>query len=80
MGNLGKLSVATGFEWLPKVQKMPNLVTLMAALLTFEEVLLEEPLCLLEAVVIDRGRVTDVGPIQFVTCLLVNCFGILKIF
>ena len=31
VGNLGKLSVATGFEWLPKVQKMPNLVTPMAA-------------------------------------------------
>ena len=25
---LGKIIVATGFEWLPKVQKMPNLVTL----------------------------------------------------
>ena len=29
--NLGKIIVATGFKWLPKVQKMPNLVTLKAA-------------------------------------------------
>ena len=28
VGNLGKIIVATGFEWLPKVQKSPNLVTL----------------------------------------------------
>ena len=28
MGNLGKIIVATSFEWLPKVQKSPNLVTL----------------------------------------------------
>ena len=26
--DLGKIIVATGFEWLPKVQKLPNLVTL----------------------------------------------------
>ena len=24
-GNFGKISVATGFEWLPKVKKSPNL-------------------------------------------------------
>ena len=29
VGNLGKIIVATGFEWLPKVKKSPNLVTLM---------------------------------------------------
>ena len=29
VGNLGKIIVATGFEWLPKVQKSPNLVTLL---------------------------------------------------
>ena len=29
VGNLGKLIVATCFEWLPKVQKSPNLVTLV---------------------------------------------------
>ena len=29
VGNLGKIIVATGFEWLSKVQKLPNLVTLM---------------------------------------------------
>ena len=29
VGNLGKIIVATGFEWLPKVQKSPNLVTLV---------------------------------------------------
>ena len=29
VGNLGKISVATGFEWLPKVQKTPNMVTLL---------------------------------------------------
>ena len=28
VGNLGKIFVATGFEWLPKVQNSPNLVTL----------------------------------------------------
>ena len=28
MGNLGKIIVATNFEWLPKLQKSPNLVTL----------------------------------------------------
>ena len=28
VGNLGKKIVATGFEWLPKGQKSPNLVTL----------------------------------------------------
>ena len=28
MGDLGKIIVATGFEQLPKVQYMPNLVTL----------------------------------------------------
>ena len=27
--DLGKIFVATGFEWLPKVKKSPNLVTLM---------------------------------------------------
>ena len=26
--DLGKIFVATGFEWLPKVKKSPNLVTL----------------------------------------------------
>ena len=25
--NVGKIIVAAGFEWLPKVQKSPNLVT-----------------------------------------------------
>ena len=30
VGNLDKIIVATGFEWLPKVQKSPNLVTLLA--------------------------------------------------
>ena len=29
VGNLDKIIVATGFEWLPKVQKSPNLITLM---------------------------------------------------
>ena len=29
VGNLGKIIVATGFELLPKVQKSPNLVTLI---------------------------------------------------
>ena len=29
VGNLGKIIVATCFEWLPKVQKSPNLVTLL---------------------------------------------------
>ena len=28
---LGKIIVATGFEWLPKVQKSPNLVTLVTS-------------------------------------------------
>ena len=28
VGDLGKIIVATNFEWLPKVQKSPNLVTL----------------------------------------------------
>ena len=28
MGNLGKIIVATSFEWLPKEQKSPNLDTL----------------------------------------------------
>ena len=30
VGNSGKIIVATGFEWLPKVQKSPYLVTLLA--------------------------------------------------
>ena len=30
IGNLGKIIVATGFKWLPKVQKSPNLVTQVA--------------------------------------------------
>ena len=29
VGDLGKIIIATGFEWLPKVQKSPNLVTLI---------------------------------------------------
>ena len=29
VGNLGKIIVATCFEWLPKVKKSPNLVTLV---------------------------------------------------
>ena len=29
VGNLGKIIVATGFEWLSKVQKIPNQVTLL---------------------------------------------------
>ena len=33
VGDLGKIIVATGFEWLPKVQKSPNMVTLIAMLL-----------------------------------------------
>ena len=28
VGDLGKIIVATSFEWLPKVQKLPDLVTL----------------------------------------------------
>ena len=28
VGDLGKIIVATGFEWLPKVQKIAQLVTL----------------------------------------------------
>ena len=28
VGDLGKIIVATSFEWLPKVQKSPDLVTL----------------------------------------------------
>ena len=28
VGDLGKIVVVTGLEWLPKVQKSPNLVTL----------------------------------------------------
>ena len=32
VGNLGKIIVDTGFEWLPKVQKLPNLVTLIPTL------------------------------------------------
>ena len=31
VGDLGKIIVATSFEWLPKVQKSPNLVTLFIA-------------------------------------------------
>ena len=27
VGDLGKIIVATSFEWLPKMQKLPNLVT-----------------------------------------------------
>ena len=34
VGNLGKIIVAASFEWLPKVQKSPNLVTLMERLLS----------------------------------------------
>ena len=29
VGNLGKIIVVTGFEWLTKCKKSPNLVTLM---------------------------------------------------
>ena len=31
MGKLGKIILVTGFEWLPKVQKSPNLVTLLSS-------------------------------------------------
>ena len=31
VGDLGKIIVATSFEWLPKVQKSLNLVTLVIA-------------------------------------------------
>ena len=31
VGDLGKIIVATGLKWLPKVQKSPNLVTLVPA-------------------------------------------------
>ena len=34
VGNLGKIIVATSFEWLPKVQKSPNLVALLSSWLT----------------------------------------------
>ena len=30
-GNLGKIIVDTSFEWLPKVQKSPDLVTLVTS-------------------------------------------------
>ena len=30
VGDLGKIVVAMGLEWLPKVQKLPSLVTLSA--------------------------------------------------
>ena len=33
VGDLGKIIIATGFEWFPKVQKLPNLVTLTVILL-----------------------------------------------
>ena len=33
VGNLGKIIVATSFELLPKVKKLPNLVTLGVGLL-----------------------------------------------
>ena len=36
VGNLGKLSVATSFEWLPKVQKSPNLVTLTVPIISIK--------------------------------------------
>ena len=29
VGDLGKINIATNFEWLPKVQKSLNLVTLL---------------------------------------------------
>ena len=35
--NLGKLIVAKGFKKLPKVQKSPNLVTLITSPLLFNE-------------------------------------------
>ena len=31
VGDLGKIIVAASFEWMPKVQKSPNLVTLLAS-------------------------------------------------
>ena len=34
MGNLYKIIVATGFEWLSKEQKTPNLATLLSKLLS----------------------------------------------
>ena len=34
VGDLGKIIVATGLEWLPKVQKSPNLVALLHSLNT----------------------------------------------
>ena len=33
MGDLGKIIITTGFEKLPKVQKLHNLVTLLVSLL-----------------------------------------------
>ena len=34
VGDLGKIIVATGFKWLPKVQQSPNLITLLVTLVT----------------------------------------------
>ena len=48
VGDLGKIISATGFEWLPKVQKSTNLVTLnlMLILITFLQYFpLEMPHC-----------------------------------
>ena len=36
VGNLGKIIIAAGFEWLPKVQKSPNLVTLIGDSIGFD--------------------------------------------
>ena len=41
--DLGKIIVSTGFEWLPKAQKIANVVTL----LTYESVPIESSMSLL---------------------------------
>ena len=45
MGNLGKIIDATSFEWLSKVQKSPNLVTLVVAQLVGEQSLPTPEIC-----------------------------------
>ena len=43
VGDLGKLIVAKGFKKLPKVEKSPNLVTLVVLMAQLAESLLHKP-------------------------------------
>ena len=73
-GDLGKIIVATCFEWLPKVQKSPNLVTLLRGKVVSDHIMLGVKKWVLErcgqapTIVIDISRDVNISNLLVGTC------------